>query len=799
MPTDIRQLNRQEIVNLFARLLTTFYGMTHTIGNRLIARAIRTAGLKVEGVDIHDLTNPATHILQQNLYLRQPFVEFGKNLLEKRLKALQAQEAKKAGAIKAAMVSVKALARQRTAESNIKELKIPSSLESWIDLANVIQNAAAYARQHNRKFVPVFYLESDKFYSLRDYLIARGYEWVLQGTGDQHISFQQLLAQPQKYLVFIISLVPQKMQPALPAVGFAKGYLDNISPNMVRDYFAEASYRAFTEERKEQGGKAVLVRMIDNRTNLKELRSAFNPPGVPYCLDGGIQDKETFGITGYIGLFSYRGKIITAFLKLVRFAEGARGLKDLVRVMVGAVVVMTLKVKRIYVKNADIIMGLPEKDSSKPYLAKGRQGALFDGGEMQRYIENLKGLFGTQEYECVLMAIHLLDSLEQEIMQDTRKHPALWRINDRDIWQKTLHLAHQGFSLSKTFDKLAATIDLLNGGQFLEGYTRTLHIRAAIIDNADTLYMTKDKQISIIPSDFIVNRKVGESQRHYTAFNQTSSRALGLSLSAGENNPGSRQDIHTHEAEEITFSGAENIAFVDYNGLISELSLRYGFAPCSNLAKVLMRDILHAAACGKDLEDCYQGIRLNEMEKLLLKRMMEEIDIASLEERYSHQMPFGCLVRIPAGYSHTLHNTDVLAPSIDWTFKDIFTRLFRSSGEAIVSSRCAFVPARVEHGNGWSIYSHILPAMAAQLETDEEGKIIFKQDATASYNPDASLVMDVDFKIITIKPAHMTGIIPLRLCIQASNLSGLCRGLRIFLLDGILNPMAQNLRQQWVY
>jgi len=66
--------------------------------------------------------------------------------------------------------------------------------------------------------------------------------------------------------------------------------------------------------------------------------------------------------------------------------------------------------------------------------------------------------------------------------------------------------------------------------------------------------MTKDKQISIIPSDFIVNRKVGESQRHYTAFNQTSSRALGLSLSAGENNPGSRQDIHTHEAEEITFS-----------------------------------------------------------------------------------------------------------------------------------------------------------------------------------------------------------------------------------------------------
>jgi len=379
---------------------------------------------------------------------------------------------------------------------------------------------------------------------------------------------------------------------------------------------------------------------------------------------------------------------------------------------------------------------------------------------MQRYIENLKGLFGTQEYECVLMAIHLLDSLEQEIMQDTRKHPALWRINDRDIWQKTLHLAHQGFSLSKTFDKLAATIDLLNGGQFLEGYTRTLHIRAAIIDNADTLYMTKDKQISIIPSDFIVNRKVGESQRHYTAFNQTSSRALGLSLSAGENNPGSRQDIHTHEAEEITFSGAENIAFVDYNGLISELSLRYGFAPCSNLAKVLMRDILHAAACGKDLEDCYQGIRLNEMEKLPLKRMMEEIDIASLEERYSHQMPFGCLVRIPAGYSHTLHNTDVLAPSIDWTFKDIFTRLFRSSGEAIVSSRCAFVPARVEHGNGWSIYSHILPAMAAQLETDEEGKIIFKQDATASYNPDASLVMDVDFKIITIKPAHMTGIIP---------------------------------------
>jgi len=44
---------------------------------------------------------------------------------------------------------------------------------------------------------------------------------------------------------------------------------------MVRDYFAEASYRAFTEERKEQGGKAVLVRMIDNRTNLE--RTSFLP------------------------------------------------------------------------------------------------------------------------------------------------------------------------------------------------------------------------------------------------------------------------------------------------------------------------------------------------------------------------------------------------------------------------------------------------------------------------------------------------------------------------------------------
>jgi hypothetical protein len=121
-------------------------------------------------------------------------------------------------------------------------------------------------------------LEGDRFYNLRDYLISLGTEWVMQGTGDQHISYQQVLAQPQKYLPFIISFVPEKPLSGKPAVGFAKGYLDNISPHMARDFFAEASYRALTELRASEFGKnnclGFFLRMIDSSKNIDMLKQA---------------------------------------------------------------------------------------------------------------------------------------------------------------------------------------------------------------------------------------------------------------------------------------------------------------------------------------------------------------------------------------------------------------------------------------------------------------------------------------------------------------------------------------------
>jgi hypothetical protein len=103
----------------------------------------------------------------------------------------------------------------------------------------------------------------------------------MQGTGDQHISYQQVLAKPERFLPFFISFVPEKLLPGFPAVGFAKGHLNHISPHMVRDYFAEASYEALTLKRRYAGGEGVFLRMLDSKriiqsvVNQALLNSAF--------------------------------------------------------------------------------------------------------------------------------------------------------------------------------------------------------------------------------------------------------------------------------------------------------------------------------------------------------------------------------------------------------------------------------------------------------------------------------------------------------------------------------------------
>ena len=261
---DFSTLDRQGIANAMGELFTTFYGITNTVGNRLIARALYRAGYTPEDVDLNDLDNPATKIVQENLYLRQPFVELGKGLLETRLKALQTEEARSPGAIENAYEEIKQLARNGKLETNISELDLPSNITTQEQFNEVMKKAIKYAQRTGRKFVPFIYLEGERFYSLRDYLISQGIEWVMQGTGDQHISYQQVLAQPQKYLPFIISFVPESPLPGRPAIGFAKSYLHNISPHMVRDFFAEASYKALTELRRNEGGLGIFLRLMDS-------------------------------------------------------------------------------------------------------------------------------------------------------------------------------------------------------------------------------------------------------------------------------------------------------------------------------------------------------------------------------------------------------------------------------------------------------------------------------------------------------------------------------------------------------
>lgn len=273
-PSFRQPSDKQQLAETIGELFTTFYGMTSTVGNRLIARALKKAGYMVKHVDLNNLDHPATKIVQQNLYFRQPYVELGKGLLEGRLKALQEREARKPGAIEQALQKSKRLARKGELRTNISDIEVPGNVRTVEDLTKAIKQAMRLAQRENRKFVPFIYLEGEKFYQLRDYLTKLGIEWVMQGTCDQHISYQQVLAQPKRYLPFIISMIPQQTLPGRPAIGFAKGYLHNVSPHLVRDYFAEASYRALTERRKRQGGLGLFLRLIDSEENRRWLKEA---------------------------------------------------------------------------------------------------------------------------------------------------------------------------------------------------------------------------------------------------------------------------------------------------------------------------------------------------------------------------------------------------------------------------------------------------------------------------------------------------------------------------------------------
>lgn len=267
-PVSRTRLSKQELANAFGDLFTVFYGMTNTVGNRLIARALKEAGLKAGAVDLNDTGNRATKIVQANLFLRQPYVELGKGLLEARLKALQESQS-----VRQEFEKVLKLALERQLVSNMKNILFEADGQNRIALA--VREARKTAQVSGRKFVPFIYLEGEKFHEIRNFLTRLGVEWVMQGTGDQHISYQQVLARPERYLPFLVSFVPQNPLPGRPAIGFAKGYLDGASPHLVRDLFAEASYRALTELRGKEGGMGIFLRLVNSDVERNLLKKAF--------------------------------------------------------------------------------------------------------------------------------------------------------------------------------------------------------------------------------------------------------------------------------------------------------------------------------------------------------------------------------------------------------------------------------------------------------------------------------------------------------------------------------------------
>ena len=265
---SFESLSPQLLADTFAQLFATFYGITRTVGLQLISRALIKAGYSIDDVDLNDLDNKATEIVQQNLYTRQPYVELGKEFLEKDLKDVQAK-----GEVQNALVGVKEKARKIDIQANAPQL---SQVASGKDLLNVVTSAKHLAEAEGRILIAVLYLEGKKFSQLREALYMAGVPWVMQGTADQHISMQHVLSRSEKFLPFFISFTPEETLPGRPAVGFAKGYLHNVSPHYVRDAFGQATYDALTKSQEiRDKSRGVFIRMLDSAQNLNKVKAAF--------------------------------------------------------------------------------------------------------------------------------------------------------------------------------------------------------------------------------------------------------------------------------------------------------------------------------------------------------------------------------------------------------------------------------------------------------------------------------------------------------------------------------------------
>jgi hypothetical protein len=248
-----------------AQLFTRVYGLTNTVGFELIARALKAQGKSAPEVDLNDGKNAATQIVIANSHLLQPWVEWAKKSVEKRLSQLQSQPQ---GVDTRARDIASAAAKWefRTNFAGEATLQTPSQL------TQAFETARELAQRENRRLMVWIYAQGRPYIDLEKHFKTLGVE-VWQGTSMQHISANQLHSQAQDFLPFIISLIPESMPPGPISIGFGKAYLHRVPTVLVRDAFAEGTYGVPTQLRKEVGGKAAFLRMPADAKSLHMLKT----------------------------------------------------------------------------------------------------------------------------------------------------------------------------------------------------------------------------------------------------------------------------------------------------------------------------------------------------------------------------------------------------------------------------------------------------------------------------------------------------------------------------------------------
>jgi len=263
--------DKEQLADAYAQAFNEFYGMVNTIGHRLLVRELHAKGFRVKDVDLNNLDNKATKIVRQYSFLLQHFVELGKGLVDTYFKKLQEARNSNPDALVDEMRRVQQEAADAVVMSTVPDDPLAGKLSNMSDLVGRIWKAFEESKAAGKQFVVKFYLDGfekdGKFYELRRRLIELGIPWEIEGSGDQHISMNQVHADAEQFELFLVSFVPpaEKEIPGLPYIGFAKPWLDEVSPNLVLDGFGIKTSDVFTKLR---GGKGRFVRVLDTPENI---------------------------------------------------------------------------------------------------------------------------------------------------------------------------------------------------------------------------------------------------------------------------------------------------------------------------------------------------------------------------------------------------------------------------------------------------------------------------------------------------------------------------------------------------